>query len=476
MTANWFANFAIFAWPVAAVLLYMRLPFPIATVSNILGALLLLPSGVATKLEMIPAFDKVSIPNLCAVTGCLLFARRARSFSSRIGIVEVLILVYVSSPLITSSLNNDSVIIGDRVLPGVGLYDGFSAVLSQSIYFLPFFVGRKFLSLSSDTELILKALVVSALLYSIPMLIEVRMSPQLSNWIYGYSPSAFVHDVRYGGYRPVVFMINGLAASFFVATAFLAALAFWRAKISLKRLRPAVVSFYLGFIVVLCKSAGVLVYSAGIGGCIAITKPKIQMRIAAIIVSIGMLYPLLRSANLFPTQVFVELASSFDEQRAASLKYRFDQEQGLLAHANERPFFGWGRYGRSRVYSSAGADISTTDGLWIITLGQAGLIGFLAQFGLLAIPVFRAIACFRFVKSERERILIAALTAIVAVTFVEQIPNASISPWSWLVAGALLGRAELIHSSASQQPLKRRIMKSAGDESKRRAIPAPRSY
>jgi hypothetical protein len=109
--------------------------------------------------------------------------------------------------------------------------------------------------------------------------------------------------------------------------------------------------------------------------------------------------------------------------------------------------FGWGRYGRNRVYEEgSGKDSSVTDGLWILTLGQFGFVGFIAQFGLLTIPVFRAAKALRKIGSVREKILLAALALIVAITAIEQLPNASISAWSWLLVGALLGRVEKIDS------------------------------
>jgi hypothetical protein len=180
-------------------------------------------------------------------------------------------------------------------------------------------------------------------------------------------------------------------------------------------------------------------------------KPRSQVKIAAVIVAVALLYPTLRTVDLFPSNTVLDFAAFFDEERAASLKFRFNQEDMLLAHANERPLFGWGRYGRNRIYSSSGDDISTTDGLWIITLGQLGFFGFLAQFGLLAMPVFRALASFRFVAQKRDAIVLGVLTLIVALTIVEQIPNASISPWSWLLAGALLGRAEALRATSSRR-------------------------
>ena len=59
----------------------------------------------------------------------------------------------------------------------------------------------------------------------------------------------------------------------------------------------------------------------------------------------------------------------------------------MLERASERILFGWGRFGRSRVYNEYGSDISVTDGRWIITLGQFGVVGFMGEFGLLALAL-----------------------------------------------------------------------------------------
>ena len=107
--------------------------------------------------------------------------------------------------------------------------------------------------------------------------------------------------------------------------------------------------------------------------------------------------------------------------------------------------FGWGRWGRNRIYDDeTGRDLSITDGLWIITVGGFGIIGFLAQFGLLVFPIVRAASAQRFVESPRDGIFLGAMTLIMAVNVIELIPNATLSPWSWLLAGALLGRAEAL--------------------------------
>ena len=91
-----------------------------------------------------------------------------------------------------------------------------------------------------------------------------------------------------------------------------------------------------------------------------------------------------------------------------------------------------------------------TDGRWTITLGQFGIFGFLAEFGLLALPVLRAASALRFAESERDSIFLGALALIIAVNMIDLLPNASLSPWTWLLAGALLGRTEALRDAASQ--------------------------
>lgn len=446
--ANWFAYIAILAWPLVAIALYSAKPFSEATAWTVLGAVLFLPSKAAIKIEMIPAIDKNSIASISVLAGCAMFAPRARSPLHAAAAVAVLAAIYAVSPVVTSLLNNDVVVAGFRVISGVGYYDGISALLSQSIFFLPFFVGRRFLARAEDMEALLRVSVLAALIYSVPMLFEIRMSPVLSQWIYGVSSASSV-EMRYGGFRPVVFMINGLAAAFFLSTGILAAVAFWRAKVRVTTIPASGVTAYLGVVLILCKSAGALVYSVMFGFLVRWSTQKLQIRLAVLLSAIAIAYPVLRMADLFPTGQLLGIAAEVNPERSASLGVRFEQERQLLAHASERFWFGWGRYGRSRLYDDYGNDISITDGEWIITFGQFGIFGFMAQFGLLTLPVFLASGALRVLRSQREAIFLSCFALIVALTAIEQLPNASISSWSWLLSGALLGRCALIRAQVA---------------------------
>lgn len=438
---------ALLLWPIASLCIFARSLTPSrGLIWTVLGAQLLLPVGAAIKFQMIPPIDKVTVANFSALAGCLIFARgKPAGTSNRFGLVEILLLVYIVSPIITSQLNPDNIFIGGRFIPGVGLYDALSAAESALITLIPFMLGRRFLRTADDCRNILVILAIAGLCYSIPLMFEVRFSPQLHYWVYGYYPSEFVQAMREGGFRPMVFMGHGLLAAFFLMTSLLAATALWRNRIRIGQVSSSIAAPSLGFVLLICKSMGALIY--GVAGTILIvfTNPRTQLRIAALLVSISLMYPLLRSFDLVPATLIVDIAKSIDKMRGESLEFRFVNEDKLLQRAFERPFFGWGRYGRSRVYDvDSGKDLSVTDGRWIIDLGLFGLVGFLSEFGLLAICVYRATSAFRVVRSTREQVSFAALALIVSINIFDLLPNSGLIPWTWLLSGALLGQAEAL--------------------------------
>ncbi len=104
--------------------------------------------------------------------------------------------------------------------------------------------------------------------------------------------------------------------------------------------------------------------------------------------------------------------------------------------------FGWGDWGRNRLYDpETGRDASVTDGYWIITVSSFGWAGFLAKFGLLALPVLAVLRRHRR-TGEEPRPIIAGTCLLAAISMAELLPNSTLPPWTWLIAGALLGYAE----------------------------------
>ena len=97
-----------------ALILYFTISLTSATVWTILGALLLLPSYTEIKIPMIPAIDKESVGNLAAVVGCVLLGAGRKQFFRTNWAIVALAIVYVTSPVITSVLNNDAIVAGFR--------------------------------------------------------------------------------------------------------------------------------------------------------------------------------------------------------------------------------------------------------------------------------------------------------------------------------------------------------------------------
>jgi hypothetical protein len=452
---NLFAYSALLIWPFVAAYLFRSRPLGQAIIWTILGGYLLLPSHLIIKfMPVVPALNKSSIPNIAAFVGCVLATRRIPRLFPQFGLAEVLMLIFLIGPFITSELNGDAFRVGPRVLPGVGIYDAGGAVLAVFLFFLPYVLGRQYLRSSLDNEQILRVLVLAGLLYSLPVLFEIRMSPQLAGWIYGYLPVGFNTVMRDGGFRPVVFLRDGLSVAFFMMTAVLAATALWKAKIRLVGLPSIGVSAYLSVVLILCKSLGAVVYGVVLMPIVRWATPRIQLRVAVALVMLALAYPTLRTMDLIPTTFLLNQAASVNADRAASLKFRFDNEDRLLEHASGRFWFGWGRFGRGRVYDPFdGHDLTITDGEWIITLSTFGYFGFIAEFGLIALAVFRASSAIKFAESKRDGILMSTLALIVAITLVESLPNDPITPWTWLLVGGLMGRAEALAAARASRYL-----------------------
>jgi hypothetical protein len=243
--------------------------------------------------------------------------------------------------------------------------------------------------------------------------------------------------------------------SFVTMTTAVAATALWRTRSLIIRLPAGWLTGYLSFILALTKTVSALLYAAFLVPLVRWTSPRMQIRVAVVLVIITLSYPMLRVAGWIPTAAILEVAYAIDTDRGDSLKTRFVQEEKLLDHALERPWFGWGRFGRSRLHDGYnGRDSSITDGHWVIALGMYGLVGFAAEFGLLALSVFRAAAALKYAQTMRERQYLAAVTLIVAISIFDQLPNAPFTPWCWLLVGTLLGRAEALHAAAR---LRRRV-------------------
>ncbi len=431
-------------WPIFSIRLYQTKTIQVATLWTILGGFMFLPVRTEVDLPLIPPLGKNSIPVISALLGCWFIKQQKILFFTGNGLFKFLVISIFLVPFITTELNNDAIILAGRFIDGLNHHDALSATLKQFLFIAPFFIGRRFFRTYENQILMFKVLVVAGLYYSLLMLFEIRMSPQLHSWIYGYYPHSFLQQMRQGGFRPMVFMGHGLLTSFFITMVLTSAIVLWKNKEKATRFSASKVSYYLLVVLLLCKSIASLSYGLFTFFLIKRAAPKRQIHFAIILVLLALLYPSLSILKIFPHQKISEVAASINADRAQSLDFRFKNEEVLLEHARERFFFGWGGWGRNRVYDERGKNKTVTDGRWVITFGQFGWIGFLLEFGLLGMTVFKANIASRLIKNKKELNLISAHALLVGVILIDQLPNASLAPWLWFLAGILLGRVEAI--------------------------------
>jgi len=455
---NMLALIALLAWPAVVAILFRRLPLERALIWSILGGYMVLPQISAINLPMIPAFDKVTIPNLTAFAACVAIWGRLPGLIPESWTGRVLLAAFLLSPSFTVLTNMQPVRFGvDDLgalaiidfhnieaggLPGLRIYDSLSALAQQVLLMLPFFLAREALRTAAAMREILVALVIAGAIYTLPMLAEIRLSPQLHTWVYGFFQHDFIQAIRAGGYRPFVFMPHGLWVAFFAFMVLMAAVALWRTERGPVRLRwGGAVALGAGLLVI-CKSMGVILYALVFVPVALLLRPRAHLLIAVLLSAVVLTYPALRGLGWIPTDDLIARSAEISTDRAESLAYRFGNEDRVLAHAAQRPWLGWGVWGRFFPHDpETGTTRVVVDGLWVITIGVYGWLGYAALFGLLALPLWSLWWHARRAETPPPA-TVTILALVLAINMVDLLPNATLIPFTWLIAGALLGHAE----------------------------------
>ena len=454
------ATIALTIWPFIAVLFYRLAPLPIALCLTIIGGYLLLPPRVGLDLPLLPSLDKNSIPALSALAMTLIASRdpdQARWMQpgwlpgSRA--VKGFLVFFFIGIAITVVTNTDGFSAGPTRIPGHSVYDLFSFSLTAMMSLIPFFLARKLLASSDGQRALVNVLIGAAVCYSLLALWEVRMSPQLNRQLYGFFAHIWQQHVRGDGFRPLVFLSHGLLLGIFFASAIAAAFSMARWATKRQRMVFFGAGLWLLGTLFLAKSLGAFLIVLAILPVALMLPRRMQVMVSASIVIIVFTYPFLRHVDLVPTDTIVSLTERIDPKRAQSLDYRFANEDALLQRARERSLFGWGEWGRSRIYDENGRDISTTDGRWVILFGEGGWVRYICYFGLLTWGIVALLFRRKDMLNPVSISIVLALTA----NLIDMLPNSAISPLTWLMAGALVGRLEQdAESPVSPEPQVRR--------------------
>lgn len=459
---NGFAYLMLFAWPLVAQVLFWKMPVYKALIWTIMVGHLVLPSATVVKVPMLPLLDKHSIPIISAFVLCWVHAPPSRhSDQIKMGMIERmlipgLLVLLMTSPFLTVMTNAEPLFFGPTFIPGLRLYDALSMISGAVITILPFLLARRYLNTSEAHREILRAFALGGLVYSLPALFEVRFSPQLHVWVYGFFPHNFIQHIRAGGFRPVVFLNHGLMVGILFCLSTLAALILWRE--ARREGKPAkgwlLAAVWLMITLVLAKSVGALAIALTLSLVIGLGGQRLQVLFALSVATVVLFYPMLRGAGYIPVDGVYDLALSFSEDRAQSLKFRLDNEDELLAHANEKPFFGWGGWGRNQIFDAVtGRMTSVVDGIWVILIGSYGWAGYIAYFGLWTLPIF-------LFARHRSRfgpsLITPGLIVLLSAALIDFLPNAGLVPYVWMIVGALIGfetqPAAVVETEVLSQP------------------------
>ena len=437
--------FALLLWPVLALMLFAKRDVMSAILIGTVVPYLMLPEAFAVNLPGIPDLDKTVAVSLGLVGGLVCFGARARGLADlpqvnsasrtfRLLLLACIAAIYGGS-ILTVMNNRDMLFFGPTVLPAMRPWDAVALFGSMTLFLIPFFVARKYLATPPAHRALLQTLVVAGLGYSLLMAVELRLSPQLHNWIYGYHQHSFFQHIR-DGFRPMVFLEHGLWVGFFMFASLIAAAALWKSERDSKWLWAGL---WIFTILMVSKNLGAFAIALMCLAIIFTLWRKMQIMIVIAIALMTLTYPALRQAQLIPIEQIMSAASSVSEDRAGSLQFRLDNEDLLLERALLKPVTGWGGWGRDRLYDERGRDISITDGRWIITLGAWGWLGYLGLFGMLGLPLISLALTARRKEISYETI---GLALICSGNLIYMIPNATLTPVGMLCFGALAGFAQ----------------------------------
>ncbi|HEB90437.1 MAG TPA: hypothetical protein ENI85_12770 [Deltaproteobacteria bacterium] len=438
--------FALAFWVVVPLILFYMLRPHLAAILTLLSATLFLPVGAGFNLPVLPTMGKEEIASLACMLCAMGFAGdrlvRARPLRG-----PELLLVLLSLGTILSVLNNqDRLYYGPVVVPGIEITGFVSDILEDLLRWgFPFFIGRALFVRSEHLKDLLAVFIFAGLVYSLLILFEIRMSPQLHRWTYGYHQHGFSQTIRSdGSYRPMVYMRHGLHVALFIFLCMTAAWTFFRTRYRLPLIPfvpKGLVAGYLSVILVMEKSLGAVLYGLVVAPLVIFTSTRIQILAAVAIAMLCLSYPALRLFRLIPVESVVEFAETeFGHDRAHSLAGRLRTEDQMMQRIQERPLFGWASSGRPMVRSEVSGRTKTVyDGVWVILLVKGGIVRFLCIFGLLLAPVFLAFLRMGMIRSKQDRIMIAGLSLMVAINVFDLLPNSTVEGYLTLMSGVLAG-------------------------------------
>ncbi len=428
---------ALFGFLPLVLYLFNRFPSTRAVVVSFVAGFLFLPQpGFVGRFPIVPGlppYEKLSALSYCVLLGILLFdSGRINSFKP--GWIDLPILSWCLCPIAAQLANGLS-----PISPTTG------QIITWGV---PYFIGRIYFSDLAALRQLAVGIFAGGMVYVPLCLLEMRISPTLHLRLYGYhARTDFAQTMRYGGYRPTVFLEHGLWVGVWMMAATLLGILLWRTKV-IKKLWNYPMSWLVPVLIVtfiLVKSTGAYLYLLmGIGIWFTSRWLRTALPLLLLSVAVSLYIYLGATGDLYKipqVNAFLVASENTDNDRSASVAFRMANEKLLAAKAQQRMMFGWGDSGGNRIYDEEGHDISVTDSLWIIAYGQQGVFGLISFTAMLIVPSLG----FVFLRyppgtwSNRKVAPAVGLALILVLYLLDSVLNAMYCPVFMLANGGLAG-------------------------------------
>ncbi|MCF8271899.1 hypothetical protein [Chlorobium sp.] len=439
-SGNIMVPIAMFGWIPFVIYLFKRFEPRLAVAIAFVSGWMFLPVA-AFKLPALPDYTKTTATCVGILFGAWLFDK-ARFTLFTFNKLDIPMALWCTAPFFSSVFN------------GLGPYDGLSQLMYQGITWgLPYYIARIYFNDSDSLKILTMAIFIGGIIYIPFCWFEMIMSPQLHRMTYGYHQHDFLQTIRDGGgFRPMVFMEHGLmTAMWMVIAVFIGTWLYLTGNLR-KKIITIPTTFLLGMLIIttiMMQSIGAIsLLLIGLATTLLSTRIKSPIPVIILLV-IPIMYIYTRTTGIWDGRNLSEfVAEKFSPTRAQSLQFRFDNETILIEKALQGTFFGWGGYGRSRVYNDKGKDISIADGLWIIVLGQNGIYGLMVLTLTIQLPVFIILVRMRPEKWSGDTFAAPIVMAIfLSIYMIDNLLNAMVNPIYMLFCGGITSL--LIHEPAN---------------------------
>ena len=375
-----------------------------------------------------------------SILGSAYFFDKEQLSKFQFNAADIPMILWCTAPFFSSIANGD------------GPYDGLASSLAQSEKWgMSYYIARVYFSDEESIKILAYIIFIGTLVYIPFCWYELIMSPQLHRLTYGFHQSDFIQTLRDGGgYRPMVYMEHGLMTAMWMVLGVF--LGIWMLFLGL--LPKKIMHIPSLYLLMLLIFTNIMMRSMGAISLLIIAllivyisnKTKTTFLVLILLI-VPHLYMFTRTTGIWDGRNLSSAVSQqYSSERSGSLQFRFDNETILVQKALQGSFFGWGGYGRSRVYDEKGRDISITDGLWIITYGTNGIYGLVVMVVTIQLPLFLFLLR---VKPELWKTKTWGNSAVMAlflgIFMIDNLLNAMINPVYMLCNGSLIGM--LLNSS-----------------------------